>query len=481
MMATDQLDRFRRAIDDDRTGTELEKLVQGAAQGAHRGDRARVAQDRAQGLSEGPSADRAAAAEGSRRVEAMAGRRVARHRAGEEARSSTSFTPRSRCATGSTRMSGRPPNPRTTDRPRWPRAPGGSRRNNAALASPAVTISRRRTAPPTFRPQSTISSPSTRRIRPRCSSGSRRGRRTRPWLRSSTSCTRRDPIVRMLGMRRTVHVVDVDLVPVVHASSTRAVAARERKRTLDFVERAGIPDAQRWLAKLEAQTLRALEEARRGDCDRVGERRAWTARTASRSARARSGRARSACRRACCRCSRPTGRSCAAGRAAAGSAASTGGRRCRRGCPDGHEGTVGRRRACATRRAAGCRPTAPRRSNDIKWWTGWTVGEVRDALAGLSVEEVDLDGVDRRRARGRRRAGQGAGAVRGAAARTRHLRHGLGRPKLVPRTAWPAAVRSVRQRRTDGLVGRPGGRWLGAAQGRRGRLPRARRRRGAMR
>jgi hypothetical protein len=30
--------------------------------------------------------------------------------------------------------------------------------------------------------------------------------------------------------------------------------------------------------------------------------------------------------------------------------------------------------------------------NDIKWWTGWTVGEVRGALAGLSVEEVDLDG-----------------------------------------------------------------------------------------
>ena len=30
-------------------------------------------------------------------------------------------------------------------------------------------------------------------------------------------------VVRMLGMRRTVHVVPVDLVPIVHASSTRAV------------------------------------------------------------------------------------------------------------------------------------------------------------------------------------------------------------------------------------------------------------------
>ena len=30
---------------------------------------------------------------------------------------------------------------------------------------------------------------------------------------------------------------------------------------------------------------------------------------------------------------------------------------------------------------------------DIKWWTGWTLGEVRRALSDLSVEEVDLDGV----------------------------------------------------------------------------------------
>ncbi|WP_433193358.1 winged helix DNA-binding domain-containing protein [Nocardia sp. CA-107356] len=29
---------------------------------------------------------------------------------------------------------------------------------------------------------------------------------------------------------------------------------------------------------------------------------------------------------------------------------------------------------------------------DIKWWTGWTLGEVRKALARLDVVEVDLDG-----------------------------------------------------------------------------------------
>lgn len=30
---------------------------------------------------------------------------------------------------------------------------------------------------------------------------------------------------------------------------------------------------------------------------------------------------------------------------------------------------------------------------DLKWWTGWTLGEVRKALAQLSIDQVDLDGV----------------------------------------------------------------------------------------
>src|SRR6185503_19240826 len=36
-------------------------------------------------------------------------------------------------------------------------------------------------------------------------------------------------LVRMLGMRRTVFVVPVDLMPVVHAACTRAIAVQERK------------------------------------------------------------------------------------------------------------------------------------------------------------------------------------------------------------------------------------------------------------
>jgi hypothetical protein len=31
--------------------------------------------------------------------------------------------------------------------------------------------------------------------------------------------------------------------------------------------------------------------------------------------------------------------------------------------------------------------------SDLQWWTGWTASQVRQALAGLQIAEVDLDGV----------------------------------------------------------------------------------------
>jgi hypothetical protein len=71
-------------------------------------------------------------------------------------------------------------------------------------------------------------------------------------------------LVRMLGMRRTMFVVPRDLVPVVQAASTRAVAADERRRLVQRLEGAGIADdAAAWLADVEASTLRAL--AARGE------------------------------------------------------------------------------------------------------------------------------------------------------------------------------------------------------------------------
>lgn len=66
-------------------------------------------------------------------------------------------------------------------------------------------------------------------------------------------------IIRILGMRRTMFVVPVDLAPVVQAACTRALVPGERKRFIALLESAGIADdGARWLEETEQQTLRAL-------------------------------------------------------------------------------------------------------------------------------------------------------------------------------------------------------------------------------
>lgn len=67
-------------------------------------------------------------------------------------------------------------------------------------------------------------------------------------------------LVRMLGMRRTMFVVGVDLAPVVQAACTRTIAARERRRLVQHLEEAGVAtDAGAWLADVEESAYRALE------------------------------------------------------------------------------------------------------------------------------------------------------------------------------------------------------------------------------
>jgi Winged helix DNA-binding domain len=70
-------------------------------------------------------------------------------------------------------------------------------------------------------------------------------------------------LVRMLGMRRTMFVVPVDLAPVVHAACTRAVAAVERRKLVAYLEQAGVPangaDPGGWLKEAEEATVRALD------------------------------------------------------------------------------------------------------------------------------------------------------------------------------------------------------------------------------
>ncbi|BCB85142.1 winged helix DNA-binding domain-containing protein [Phytohabitans suffuscus] len=69
-------------------------------------------------------------------------------------------------------------------------------------------------------------------------------------------------LVRMLGMRRTIFVVPVELAAVVQASSTNAIAAAQRRRYTQIITDAGVGDGA-WLKEVEEGAVRAL--AARGE------------------------------------------------------------------------------------------------------------------------------------------------------------------------------------------------------------------------
>jgi hypothetical protein len=71
---------------------------------------------------------------------------------------------------------------------------------------------------------------------------------------------RRD-LVRMLAMRRTVFIVPTESVPVVQAAATDKVEKTERARLIKHLQDlAGIADAGPWLADVEASVLRVFAE-----------------------------------------------------------------------------------------------------------------------------------------------------------------------------------------------------------------------------
>ena len=72
---------------------------------------------------------------------------------------------------------------------------------------------------------------------------------------------RRRSLVRMLGMRRTLFVVPVDLAAVMHEACTKARAPAERRRLVRMLEEQGVAAAgrgERWLARVASATLEAL-------------------------------------------------------------------------------------------------------------------------------------------------------------------------------------------------------------------------------
>jgi hypothetical protein len=197
--------------------------------------------------------------------------------------------------------------------------------------------------------------------------------------------------LRMLGMRRTMFVVPIDLAPVVHAACTRAIAVNERKRLVKLVADGGVAeDAEQWVDEANEATMRAL--AARGEA---------FANELSEDVPALRARIRIAEGKAYAADSNLTTfvlfRLAADGRIVRGRPRGTWISSQHRWAPaeawfpDGMpELPTGEARVELVRRWL--RAYGPATVADVKWWTGWNLRDTRAALAGLVTEEVDLDG-----------------------------------------------------------------------------------------
>ncbi|MGH8824807.1 MAG: winged helix DNA-binding domain-containing protein [Jiangellaceae bacterium] len=198
-------------------------------------------------------------------------------------------------------------------------------------------------------------------------------------------------LVRVLGMRRTMFVLPVEVVPVVLAACTRAVAVVERRKTVQFFSEAGLADdVPAWLEELEKATLAAL--ATRGealstelstDVPRLAEQFVI--------ARGKSYEGKQSVASRVLPLLANDGR-IVRGRPR-GSWLSTQYRWAvtEEWLPGGlADLSVEASRVDLARRWLSAFGPAP--VSDLKWWTGWTLGQTRAALTEISPVEVDLDG-----------------------------------------------------------------------------------------
>jgi hypothetical protein len=199
-------------------------------------------------------------------------------------------------------------------------------------------------------------------------------------------------IVRMLAMRRTLFVVPVDLVPMVQVAASNAVAANERKRLLQLVGDAGVAmDPARWLERVSTKALAALEElgsatvteiaARVPELDRevvVGRGTRWEAKVKLHT--------------------RVVPLLGVQGRIARGRPRGSWISTQHRWEPmrhwvadDAPRPSLPEARAQLVERWLRAFGPAPVR--DLQWWTKWTLGDVRKALAAVDAVDVDIEGV----------------------------------------------------------------------------------------
>jgi Winged helix DNA-binding domain len=198
-------------------------------------------------------------------------------------------------------------------------------------------------------------------------------------------------LVRMLGMRRTMFVEPVDLVPVVHAACTRAIAVKERRRLVQFLESGGTAaDGDAWLQRVEAATLAAVDARGEATAAQLTEDVPELREKILVSAGTKWETAVGASTRVLFLLS-------AAGHIVRGRPRGSWTSSQHRWAPveawfsggvDDLDTTPARVELARRWLAA----FGPGTIADLKWWTGWTMTETRQALAAIAPVEVDLGG-----------------------------------------------------------------------------------------
>ncbi|MFD5655551.1 winged helix DNA-binding domain-containing protein [Streptomyces sp. NPDC127039] len=190
-------------------------------------------------------------------------------------------------------------------------------------------------------------------------------------------------LVRMHGMRHTVFVFPTGLTAVVHASTGRTVAARERARLLKNMAAAGAPDAA-WLTEVEESALAAL--ARRGqataaelarDEPRLKEQFVYAA-----------GKSSEGVHTVSTRLLKVLG---AEGKVVRGRPLGSWTSSQFRWAPAPRHPELDPGEAQAELLRRWLTACGPATEDDLKWWTGWRVTEVRRALTAIGAEAVSLD------------------------------------------------------------------------------------------
>src|SRR5580704_16005776 len=193
-------------------------------------------------------------------------------------------------------------------------------------------------------------------------------------------------LIRMLGMRRTVFVVPVDLVPVIQAACTDQIAEKMRRDLARRVEESGIAaDGANWLKEAGEATVQALAArgtATGGELARDEPR--LRAQIVYASDKSYGGPVNVTTRLLTLLSAeglivrgRPRG-----GWTSSQFTWSAAG--------DQVRPAAATARTELSRRWLSAFGPAP--AADLQWWTGLTAGQVKQALAGLDITEVDLDG-----------------------------------------------------------------------------------------